>query len=43
MDKDCPHDWVPAVGVDRDEDLPEEAEVIVCRLCGTYSLGVIEG
>lgn len=32
------HDWVPAVGVERDEVLPPDLEVIVCRLCGLYAV-----
>jgi hypothetical protein len=35
----CEHDWSEALGVEVDEDLvPGEAQVMVCRLCGIYSV-----
>lgn len=35
----CQHDWIEAVGVNVDEDLVfGEAQVLVCRLCGIYSV-----
>ena len=38
LDPACNHDWVDAVGVDRDEVLPEGTRVIMCRLCGLYAV-----
>ena len=43
VDPLCQHDWVEAVGVDRDEDFPEEARVVMCRLCGLYAVTNSEG
>ena len=41
LDPSCVHDWTEAVGVDVDEALaPEEARVLVCRLCGLYRVSV---
>jgi len=35
----CPHDWVDAVGVELDDSLAgAESRVMVCRLCGLYSV-----
>jgi hypothetical protein len=35
----CDHDWTEAVGVEVDDDLVlGEAQVMVCRLCGIYSV-----
>ncbi len=34
----CPHDWVEAIGVEKDEEIPQEATVAMCRLCGQYAL-----
>jgi hypothetical protein len=35
----CVHDWVDAVAVEIDFDLPDlQAKVLVCRLCGLYSV-----
>lgn len=43
MDQTCAHDWVQAVGVDLDAELPEDASVLVCRLCGLYAVGIVKG
>ncbi len=37
-DDTCPHDWFEPLAVDMDEDLPEEARVLACRLCGRFAL-----
>jgi len=42
-DPACMHDWVDAVGVDRDESFPDNARVIMCRLCGLYAVTPAEG
>jgi hypothetical protein len=35
----CEHDWVEAVAVEVEDDLlPENAGVLVCRLCGLYAV-----
>jgi hypothetical protein len=35
----CNHDWSAALGVEVDEQLIDgEAQVLVCRLCGLYSV-----
>lgn len=35
----CPHDWTEALGVHVDEEMViGEAQVLVCRLCGLYSV-----
>lgn len=39
VDEACPHDWVATVGVDRDEGLPDDVNVFLCRLCGIYAAG----
>jgi hypothetical protein len=39
QDDTCPHDWAEAVGVELDLDLDEERQVLVCRLCGLYTIG----
>ena len=41
-DPGCEHDWVDAVGVDRDEVLPDGARVLMCRLCGLYAVTTSE-
>lgn len=37
----CQHDWVEAVGVDIDFDLGEGNQVVLCRLCGLYSVRAV--
>jgi hypothetical protein len=39
VDQACAHDWVATVGVDRDEGLPDDVNIFVCRLCGIYAAG----
>jgi hypothetical protein len=35
----CQHDWTEVVGVELDADASlEEAQVLVCRLCGLYAV-----
>ena len=35
----CQHDWAEALGVEVDEQLVSgETQVLVCRLCGLYSV-----
>jgi hypothetical protein len=35
----CQHDWSEALGVEVDDDLVSgETQVLVCRLCGLYSV-----
>jgi hypothetical protein len=41
-DESCHHDWVPAVGVEFDQPLPDDVNVIVCRLCGLYAVGAVK-
>jgi hypothetical protein len=39
VDSGCLHDWIEAIGVEVDEGFDlEEARVLVCRLCGLYSV-----
>ena len=40
----CEHDWVEAVAVAIDLDLPSQrAKVLVCRLCGLYAVNSAKG
>lgn len=39
-DPGCDHDWIDAVGVELFVDLDNrDAHVVVCRLCGSYTVG----
>lgn len=40
LDPACSHDWVAAVAVELDDDFPEDAQALVCRLCGQYTAAV---
>jgi hypothetical protein len=40
LDESCRHDWLPAMGVELEEGLPDEAMPIMCRLCGLFAVQV---
>ncbi|HWC30118.1 MAG TPA: hypothetical protein VG845_08565 [Dehalococcoidia bacterium] len=37
-DATCQHDWSEVVGVELEEGVAGEAQVLVCRLCGLYAV-----
>jgi len=43
VDKACRHDWIAAVGVEHDDVLSEDANIVMCRLCGLYAVGAARG
>jgi hypothetical protein len=42
VDAACVHDWSPAVAVEVEEALPDGSQVVMCRHCGLFAVGIHE-
>ena len=38
----CPHDWAEAIGVEVLDFEPADSQVLICRLCGIYSVTALK-